>query len=99
MNKLLLLGIVFACSPLAIAKSTNPSALELANKYQCRTEGCSLVCKAPNGDAYVRERKIDQARFVALSSGTVIYRLKKFAEDVEVVIPPGTETCQLQNIR
>ncbi|MBD6969769.1 hypothetical protein G4170_25260, partial [Vibrio parahaemolyticus] len=50
-------------------------------------------------DAYVRERKIDQARFVALSSGTVIYRLKKFAEDVEVVIPPGTETCQLQNIQ
>ncbi|HHP0492491.1 hypothetical protein [Vibrio harveyi] len=100
MKKLLLVSLIALSSSFAVAKpNVNPNAVELVKEFKCLTKGCSLVCKAPNGKAYVRQNKIDSASFVSLNSGTIIYRLKKFGEDVDVVIPSGTESCEMRDIR
>ncbi|HAV1520185.1 TPA: hypothetical protein JG825_003504 [Vibrio parahaemolyticus] len=100
MKKLLLVSLIALSSSVAVAKPiVNTKAVELVKDFKCLTAGCTLMCKAPNGKAYVRQTKIDSAKFVSLNSGTVIYRLKKFGEDVEVVIPSGTESCEMRNVR
>lgn len=100
MKNLFIMVLATILAPVAIAKTqVSPTAVEMKNTIRCQNGGCTLVCKGPSGSAYKREQKIDSAEVIVLGSGTVMYHLAKFGETVQVAIPPGTESCQLKNIR
>lgn len=57
------------------------------------------MCKAPNQKAYVRQNNIDKADVYIFASGMIVYTLDIYTEVRQIMIPPGTESCDLRNIR
>jgi hypothetical protein len=98
MKKILIAGLLLAATPVLAKQSVNPN-IEGRSKEECNVHGCSLVCKGPSTDPYVRVSKIDKAEIILMKSGTMIFDLKRFDGDMKVIVPDGTESCSLRNIR
>ncbi|MFS1904486.1 MULTISPECIES: hypothetical protein [Vibrio] len=98
MKKLLMVGLLLAATPV-LAQNAQNGGLVANQKVDCAAGGCTLVCKAPNQKAYVRHKKIDEAQVLLFGSGLMVYKLEMVGADRQVMIPPGTESCDLRNIR
>lgn len=99
MKKLLLLGLMMASTSVLAKSNANTGVVEARQNIKCRTGGCTLVCKAPMEKAYVRVANIEEAKVVLFGSGTVVFQLELFGEDRQVIIPPGTESCQFNKMK
>ena len=97
MKKLLMLGLLLA-STSVLAQNTQNGGLVAKQKVNCSAGGCKLICKAPNQKAYVRNERINEAEVIIFGSGLMVYKLDMTGSDRQVMIPPGTESCDLINI-
>lgn len=97
---LLPFGLLLALSgPVAAKTATNPN-LEFSSKIQCSPNGCDLICTKQTGEQYIRLKAIDFGTLYGYKSGVIRYDVKMNNLDVvNVMIPPGTETCTLNNLR
>lgn len=98
MKKLLMVGLLLAASSTSAYSAQNNGVVS-KQKLKCAAGGCTLVCKAPDQKAYVRQGKIDEAEVYIFASGMMVYTLDTYTEDRQIMIPPGTESCDLRNIR
>jgi hypothetical protein len=97
MKKILLtLTCAFVGAP-AMAANTN---VEYQKTYDCAVGGCLLMCKSlAQTDHTVRSRDIGKADLRLLKSGAMLFTLSFPGKNAktEVIIPPGTESCELRN--
>lgn len=96
-----MVGLLLAATPVLAQNTQNVQngGLVAKQKVDCAAGGCTLICKAPNQKAYVRDKKIEEAQVLFFDSGLMVYKLDMIGADRQVMIPPGTESCDLRNIR
>lgn len=101
MKKLLMVGLLLATSSTVAhsAQNLQNGAVVAKQNVNCSAGGCTLICKAPNQKAYVRDDQISEAEVIIFGSGLMVYKLDMIGGDHQVMIPPGTESCDLRNIR
>jgi hypothetical protein len=101
MKKLLMVGLLLATSSTIAhsAQNLQNGGVVAKQKVDCSAGGCKLICKAPNQKAYVRQGNIDKADVYIFASGMMVYTLDIYTEVRQIMIPPGTESCDLRNIR